>query len=41
MKANFGKLNDMLYIKFTQLEDMKAAQRDMLNYQKNFYPLEM
>ena len=41
MKANFDKLNDMLYIKFTQLEDMKAAQRDMLNYQKNFYPLEM
>ena len=41
MKANFNKLNDMLYIKFTQLDDMKAAQRDMLNYQKNFYPLEM
>ena len=41
MKANFDKLNDLLYIKFTQLEDMKAAQRDMLNYQKNFYPMEM
>ena len=25
MKANFDKLNDMLFVKFTQLEDMKAA----------------
>ena len=41
MKKNFNKLNDMLYIKFTQVEDNKHALRDMLNYQKYFYPLQM
>ena len=41
MKKNFDKMNDMLYIKFTQVEDNKQAVRDMLNYQKYFYPLQM
>ena len=41
MKKNFDKLNDMLYIKFKQVEDNKHAVRDMLNYQKYFYPLQM
>ena len=40
-RRNFDKLNDILFIKFSQLEDMKAAQRDMINYQKHFYPLQM
>lgn len=41
MKKNFTKLNDMLSIKFKQVEDNKHAVRDMLNYQKHFYPLQM
>lgn len=40
-RRNFDKLNDILFIKFSQVEDMKAAQRDMINYQKHFYPLQM
>ena len=31
----------MLYIKFTQVEDVKQALRDVLTYQKHFYPLQM
>lgn len=41
MKKNFNKLNDMLFIKFREVEDNKHALRDMLNYQKFFYPLQM
>ena len=41
MKKNFDKLNDMLFIKFEQVEDNKQAVRDMLTYQKYFYPLQM
>ena len=41
MKKNFDKLNDMLFIKFREVEDNKHALRDMLNYQKFFYPLQM
>ena len=41
MKKNFDKLNDMLFIKFQQVESNKQALRDMLNYQKYFYPLQM
>jgi len=41
MKKNFDKLNDMLFIKFKQVEDNKQAVRDMLNYQKYFYPMQM
>ena len=41
MKKNFDKLNDMLFIKFQQVETNKQALRDMLNYQKYFYPLQM
>ena len=41
MKKNFTKLNDMLFIKFKQVEDNKQAVRDILNYQKYFYPLQM
>lgn len=40
-RRNFDKLNDILFIKFSEVEDMKAAQRDMINYQKHFYPLQM
>lgn len=41
MKKNFEKLTDILLIKFGQVEDNKQAVRDMLNYQKYFYPLQM
>jgi len=41
MRLNFKKLNDMLYIKFKQLEDTKSGLRDVLTYQKYFYPLQM
>ena len=41
MRKNFNKLNDMLFIKFTQVEQNKQALRDMINYQKWFYPLQM
>ena len=39
MKLNFKALNDMLFVKFGQLEDVKSGCRDMLAYQKYFYPL--
>ena len=41
LKKNMNKLNDMLYIKFKQLEDTKQSLRDVLTYQKHFYPLQM
>lgn len=41
MMKNMKKLNDMLFIKFKQLEDTKSAVRDVLTYQKHFYPLQM
>ena len=41
MQKNFNKLNDILFIKFKQVEDNKHALRDMLNYQKHFYPMQM
>jgi hypothetical protein len=39
LKLNFKTLNDMLYVKFCQLEDVKQGVRDMLTYQKYFYPI--
>jgi hypothetical protein len=41
MKLNFQILQDMLFIKFKQVEDCKFAVRDMLAYQKYFYPMQM
>ena len=31
----------MLFIKFKQVEDCKFAVRDMIAYQKYFYPMQM
>ena len=39
MHANFRDLSDVLIVKFGQLEDCKEGLRDMLVYQKFFYPL--
>ena len=41
ISANFKALNDMLFIKFGQLEDNRQTVRDMLVFQKYFYPLQM
>jgi hypothetical protein len=41
MSANFKALNDMLFVKFSQLEDIKQTVKDMLVFQKYFYPLQM
>jgi hypothetical protein len=41
ISANFKTLNDMMCIKFGQLEDIKQTVRDMLVFQKYFYPLQM
>ena len=41
LEKNFAKLNDILLIKFNQVEDNKQTVKDMLNYQKYFYPLQM
>ena len=30
MKLNFKALSDLLFVKFTQLEDMKTGLRDVL-----------
>eukprot|EP00352_Strombidinopsis_acuminata_P004245 CAMPEP_0176383434 /NCGR_PEP_ID=MMETSP0126-20121128/33503_1 /TAXON_ID=141414 ORGANISM="Strombidinopsis acuminatum, Strain SPMC142" /NCGR_SAMPLE_ID=MMETSP0126 /ASSEMBLY_ACC=CAM_ASM_000229 /LENGTH=52 /DNA_ID=CAMNT_0017748505 /DNA_START=757 /DNA_END=915 /DNA_ORIENTATION=+ len=39
MKKNFRALNDMLFIKFKQVEDLKTTCRDIVLYQKLFYPM--
>lgn len=41
MKSNFKALNDLLFVKFSQLEDVKTAVRDVTVFQKYFYPLQM
>ena len=41
IKKNFNKYNEMLEIKFRQVEDTKTAVRDLLTYQKYFYPIQM
>jgi hypothetical protein len=41
LKLNFRALNDLLRVKFEQLEDVKQACRDMLVFQKYFYPLQV
>lgn len=40
MKQNFQKLNDLLAVKFKQVEDCKQACRQMIVYQKYYYPIE-
>lgn len=39
MKQNFKQLNDILVIKFKQLEDTKEATRNLITYQKFFHPI--
>jgi hypothetical protein len=41
MKINFKILKDMLYVKFRQLDDTKTAVRDVIGFQKYFFPMQM
>jgi hypothetical protein len=41
MGKNFSKLSDILFVKFQQVEENKQVLKDMLLYQKYFYPLQM
>ena len=41
MKVNFKIVSDIMYVKFKQLEDTKAAARDLIAYQKYFYPMQL
>lgn len=40
LRLNMKALNDMLMIKFSQVEDMKQSIRDVIVFQKYFYPLQ-
>ena len=40
MKQNFRQLNDILVIKFKQLEDTKEATRNLITFQKFFHPIQ-
>ena len=40
MKQNFKQLNDILVVKFKQLEDTKEAVRNLISYQKFFHPIQ-
>lgn len=41
LQTNFKELSDMLCVKFKQVEDVKEAVRDMITYQKFFYPIQV
>ena len=41
IRINFKTLNDMLFVKFRQLEDTKSAVRECLAYQKYFVPMQL
>ena len=40
MRQNFDRLNDILVVKFKQLEDTKQATRNLITYQKYYQPIE-
>lgn len=40
MKQNFKQLNDILVVKFRQLEDTKEATRNLITYQKFFHQIQ-
>ena len=41
MNKNFQALNDILFIKFQQVEDVKQTLKYILVFQKYFYPLQV
>ena len=40
MELNMKALKDLLLLKFEQIEDMKEGLRDVMVFQKYFYPLQ-
>ena len=40
LRQNFKQLNDILAIKFKQLEDTKEATRNLVAYQKHFHKIQ-
>jgi hypothetical protein len=40
MQLNFKALNDLLYLKFQQVEEIKQAFKDVAVFQKYLYPLQ-
>jgi hypothetical protein len=40
MRQNFKQLNDILFIKFKQLEETKEATRNLISFQKFFHPIQ-
>lgn len=41
LQQNFATLKDLLMIKFSQVDDVKDAIRDLLVYNKYFVPIYM
>jgi len=41
MRENMSTLSSLISIKFKQIEDVKNGLRNMLVYQKYFYPLKV
>ena len=41
MTLNFKTLNDMLFVKFQQVEEVKSGLRDVIAFQMDFYPMQM
>jgi len=39
MSQNFKRLNDILIVKFKQLEDTKQACRNLITYQKYYHKI--
>lgn len=40
LKLNMDALSDMLMLKFEQIEEIKQTVRDVIVYQRYFYPLQ-
>ena len=40
MRQNFGQLNDVLAVKFRQVEDTKQAVRSLIAYQKYYHGIQ-
>lgn len=40
LRQNFEQLNDILEVKFRQVEDTKEACRNLIAYQKYYHPIQ-
>ena len=41
LECNFKTLNDLLFVKFKQLEDTKSAVRDLIAFTTYCYPIQL